>query len=68
MKDNERADDAYCASTNGAACYALAIREIRLGKIRLGLFQPRDDDPEEMAAAQSWCATVDSPQAHRMKT
>lgn len=51
MKDNERADDAYCASTNGAACYALAIREIRLGKIRLGLFQPRDDDPDEMALA-----------------
>jgi hypothetical protein len=44
--------DDYDAAKNSHGCYALALREIRLEKIRSGLFQPRVDDPEEMDAAR----------------
>ena len=49
---------AYDPRDNGAKCYTLAIREIRLQGIRDGLFQPRPDDPEEMAAAAAVTASI----------
>ena len=51
---------AYDPVDNGAKCYTLAIREIRLQGIRDGLFQPRPDDPEEMAAAGAAVAGIEA--------
>ena len=62
---HENDDDGYCAATNGARCYTLAIREIRLEKIRSGLLNPREDDAEEMEAAGS-AAQPQFPASHRM--
>ena len=38
--------DTYDAADNSSKSYALAIRTIRLDKIRLGLIAPRPDDAE----------------------
>ena len=45
--------DTYDAADNSSKSYALAIRTIRLDKIRLGLIAPRPDDAEEMEAASN---------------
>lgn len=42
--------DDYDPSDNANKCYALALRAIRLQGIRDGLYQPRADNAEEMAA------------------
>jgi hypothetical protein len=42
----------YDPADNSAKCYADAIRAIRLRRIRMGIYQPRPDDPEEMEAAK----------------
>ena len=53
----KRGDDSdYDAAQNGAGCYALAIRTIRLAGIRAGRFVPLPDDPEEQEAAR--CASA----------
>lgn len=40
----------YDASDNARQCYSLAIKEIRLRKIRQGVLSPRTHVPEEMRA------------------
>lgn len=40
----------YDAADNTRKCYDLAIREIRLDKIRKGIAEPRPFHPEEMKA------------------
>ena len=62
---NETDTDGYCAATNGARCYTLAIREMRLQKIREGIYQPNMDDPEEVEAARQ-CGWIVDAQPHRV--
>lgn len=40
----------YDPVDNSSKCYALAIREIRLDRIRKGLSVPREHHPEEVEA------------------
>lgn len=44
----------YDAADNTARCYDLAIRAIRLQKIREGEFAPRPNDSEEMEAYRQY--------------
>ena len=60
---SQKPEIAYDPADNSAKCYALAIRAIRLDKIRSGLLQPRPDDAEEVAAAAS-APVVVFPAAH----
>ena len=40
----------YDPADNARQCYALAVREVRLDRIRRGMSHPRPHCPEEMAA------------------
>lgn len=55
----------YDAELNGAKCYNLAIRMIRMQKIRAGELTPRTDDPEEMEAAREGGFQIVQPEHHR---
>lgn len=57
--------DGYDAAENGAKCYTLAIRMLRLEGIKQGKFQPRLDDAEEMEAAREAGFQVVEASAHR---
>lgn len=48
MNDN----DGYDAEANSYGCWKLAIRTLRLEKIRAGEAVPRPDDQEEMEVAR----------------
>ena len=58
-------NDGYDAADNGAKCYNLAIRMLRLEGIRAGKLSPRLDDPEEMEAAREAGFHVVEAQTHR---
>lgn len=63
----ENHDAEYDPARNSSGCYALAVREIRLEKIRSGLLNPRDGDPEEAeAAAQSRAIRPELSKQHRV--
>jgi hypothetical protein len=57
--------DGYDAAENGAKCYTLAIRMLRLEGIRAGRFAPRLDDPEEMEAAREAGFQIVQAEHHR---
>lgn len=61
-------DDVYDSRDNASKCYALALRQIRLEKIRSGLYRPNENDPEEMAAAPVIQNQAGLPTSHRVVT
>lgn len=58
-------NDEYDAANNGEKCYSLAIRSIRLQKIRAGQLAPRVDDPEELEAAKEGGFQIVQAECHR---
>lgn len=42
----------YDPADNSRRSYEEAIKAIRLRRIRMGIYQPRPDNPEEMEAAK----------------
>jgi len=58
-------NDGYDAAENGAKCYTLAIRMLRLEGIKQGKFSPRLDDQEEMEAAREAGFQIVQAEYHR---
>lgn len=58
-------NDEYDAANNGAKCYSLAIRSIRLQKIKAGELAPRLDDPEELGIARQSGFQIVQAEYHR---
>lgn len=58
-------NDGYDAAENGAKCYTLAIRSIRLEEIKAGRLMPRPDDPEEMEVARQAGFLIVQAEHHR---
>lgn len=58
-------NDGYDAADNGAKCYNLAIRMLRLEGIRAGKLSPRLDDQEEMEAAKQAGFQIVQAEHHR---
>lgn len=60
----ERADE-YDADDNGAKCYGLALRQIRLQGIRNGKYIPNPQDEEEMEVAREAGFQIVQASTHR---
>lgn len=58
-------NDNYDAADNGAKCYNLAVRMIRLERIRSGKTEPNLSDPEEVEAAREGGFQIVQAEHHR---